>query len=138
MKTNIRELIEIAITLPEFEHFKEQIEQENIEELEALFGEANEVSALEYFNITFDPNTNEITFDEHKINFDQALDIVNKYLTKQEEEIKDSDCEKEVNEYDKFTKPKRGADDGTFDYAGTYVISILEILQIYLMRSYQK
>jgi hypothetical protein len=32
---------------------------------------------------------------------------------------------KTVESYDMYTEPYRGADDGTFDYAGSYMITIL-------------
>ena len=114
---------------------KELLASEHIEdskEFAFLLAEASAVHALEYFNIAFD-GEHTITFDE-KIDFEHSIKVVNTYLAIVEGEKIEGVPKEIVNaakEYDDHTRDHRGADDGTFDYAGTYVISILEVLRTY-------
>jgi len=125
MRTNIKELFKVAQTIDK----KSSWQGEDEEEIAGIFSEADGTKALEFFDIKFDNETRSVEYNE-KLNFEVCIKIVNKYLEKIEEKApKDSDYPQEVNDYDNITRPNRGADDGTFDYAGTFVISILELLQ---------
>jgi len=114
-----------------------------------LLAEARAVNALAFFEIDYDDTRDTVEVSD-AFDYDEAINIVNVYL-----EIVEADGErpadivesvtipdsieeredyvhrihKEAERYDDFTESSRGADDGTFDYAGTYVISILSILQ---------
>jgi len=99
---------------------------EDVEYFEYLCEEASSTKALAFFNITFDNKKHTITLPD-EIDFDEAIETVNKYLSwLDDEKIK---LTKRAKAYNNFTKDSRGADDGTFDYAGTFVISILCVLQ---------
>ena len=130
----------------------EILKQEHIENLnEFLFicAEAEIVEALDFFDIAFDENERTLSIPD-SFNFEDALNIVNAYLEIVEADehsvadingaieipsniIEEEDyvyrISKEAMRYDEHTKPNRGADDGTYDYAGTFVISILSVLQ---------
>jgi len=85
------------------------------------------------------------------IDLDQAINIVNcyldlvdcsdsftrQYVTEKLNNIQHNyspDIITLAKQYDTFTDTDRGADDGTYDYAGTYVISILDALNIHLTK----
>ena len=62
------------------------------------------------------------------LDFDEALEVVNEYFDNLDVEDYIYTSHR-AKAYDEHTAPHRGADDGTYDYAGTYVISILCVLQ---------
>ena len=99
---------------------------EDAEYFDYLCSEAAETKALSYFGIKYD-DTRSILEVPDIFDFDKAIEIVNLYLAYVEDDIPTTSLE--AMRYDAFTKPFRGADDGTFDYAGTFVISILTVLQ---------
>jgi len=129
MRTNVKELSKTAQDIEEFRDAFDPTDGNFVEHLEAFFGEANATQAFEFFKITYDNDTGEVTVPGH-FNYKNALEVVTNYLEKMEKsDAKNEDYSEEVNRYDAYTAPHRGADDGTFDYAGTYVISILELLE---------
>ena len=121
--------MEINIKSISNEVFKEE-HIENWEYFEYLLSEAIGTTALAFFNITFDRETKILTVPD-ELDIDQALETVNQYLTDVEDESEWDESQETDNSkaYNEFTKDNRGADDGTFDYAGTFVISILSVIR---------
>ena len=101
------------------------------EDLKYLIAEATATKALAFFNISFD-ETRDILEVPDVFDIDEAIEVVNLYLSYQEEDI--ATYSDRARQYDEHTKPTRGADDGTFDYAGTFVISILSVLQAHFKK----
>ena len=99
---------------------------EDTEYLNYLCAESQGVKALEFFDITY--KEGEITLPR-AFDFKKALTIVGDYFDWANDE---KVLYGEARKYNAYTKPHRGADDGTFDYAGTYVISILTVLMEHL------
>jgi len=129
---------------------KDILNEEHCEDAENfiyLCAEANVTGALEFFDIAFNEDERTISIPD-KIDFEESINIVNAYLEIVEavgvadikgaidvpEDIVEVDdyiyrISKLAMRYDDHTRDSRGADDGTFDYAGTFVVSILCILQ---------
>jgi len=120
---------------------------EDHEYFEYLVDESNCVNALEFFELKYDAKKHTITIPE-AFDYILAINIINQYLERVEangEHILPTDSitiperitekedyiyrvNQEAKRYDEHTYHSRGADDGTFDYAGTYMISILCVL----------
>jgi len=91
-----------------------------------LLAEARAVNALAFWEIDYDDTRDTVEVSD-AFDYNDAIETVNLYLSYQEGDI--ATYSDKAKAYDQATKSSRGADDGTFDYAGTYVISILCILQ---------
>jgi len=120
------------------EEYKKYFEDEHVEDqnmFEHLIAEAQCVGALEFFGITFDETTKAFEVSD-EFDVQEALEVVSDYLTFQEDlsDWNEAEASDRVNAYNSHTEPRRGADDGTFDYAGTYVISILSIIKACLTK----
>ena len=102
---------------------------EDYEDFENLCAEALATNALEFLEIDFDPNKHTISIAKD-IDLAEALAVVNNYFDVVNEE-KGAIHTERSKAYDDHTRDSRGADDGTFDYAGTYVISILCVIIAY-------
>ena len=109
---------------------KEILNEEHLdtyEDLKYLIAEASTTRGLAFFNISYD-ETRDILEVPDVFDIDEAIEVVTKYL----DYVEEGDTyvlEGRPYEYDRDTRPYRGADDGTFDYAGTFVISILCIIK---------
>lgn len=119
-----------------YELSKEILDNEHCEDhafFEYLCEEAQPTKALEFFKLEFDRDTHSISVPD-EFDFDKAIETVNQYLQDVDElgDWGESQPTDDSNEYNEYTKDSRGADDGTLDYAGTYVISILSVLQAHL------
>jgi hypothetical protein len=91
-----------------------------------IIDEAAAVQALEFFDIDYNSDDDTLTVPED-FDYKEALSVVSNYfdsLDKVEPILSER-----AKAYDEHTKPHRGADDGTYDYAGTYVLSILDIIK---------
>ena len=101
---------------------------EDNEEFISNVSESDACNALEFFDIQVKDNILSIP-DE--FDFDRALAVVEAYLSFHEDDVWDCDpdVKDEAINYDEATEASRGADDGTFDYCGTYVIDILTSLK---------
>lgn len=103
--------------------------EEGIDEIKGIVGEAEYTKALDFFHIVVEEEGIRIP---EELDIEEAIKIVNTYLDIVEyyHEVKEEDINiiKKAIKYDKHTKAKRGADDGTFDYAGSFVICILELI----------
>ena len=111
-------------------------ESENIDDMENfeyLIEEAAGTNALEFFDIEYNRDSKILSipddFDSNK-----ASDIVNCYFAFVNENSEEVDAfaieiQDQAKEYDEYTRDSRGADDGTFDYAGTFVMSIIEVIK---------
>jgi len=99
---------------------------ETLEYFEYLLAEASPTRGLAFFNISYDKESKTLTIPD-EIDLAEAIEVVNEYLAIVEEEI--APMPGRAVDYDRYTRPFRGADDGTFDYAGTFVISILCVIQ---------
>ena len=108
---------------------------------EVLASEAIGTKAFDYFDITEAMYDGELGLEfPNYVDLNEVLNVVSAYLCIQNEEW--SDLKKfystyeiiEAIKYDAHTRDFRGADDGTFDYAGTYVIdlvqSMIDIMEI--------
>lgn len=91
-----------------------------------LLAEARAVNALAFFEIDYDDTRDTVEVSD-AFDYDEAIEVVNLYLSYQDGDI--ATYSDRAKQYDDFTESSRGADDGTFDYAGTYVISILSVLK---------
>ena len=120
--TNIREIPQSILS-------SEHIEDPDY--FKYLCEEASATGAFEFFEIDYDAAAETIsildTFD-----IQEAIEVVERYF---EHVNEDEDTYKAYNQtdirakaYDEHTESLRGADDGTFDYAGTFVMSILSVL----------
>ena len=125
-------------TIKTFDIPKDILDQEQCEDIayfEYLCEESNAVNALEFFEIIWDPDKHSISIPE-AFDFEDAIKTVNDYLEYVEEDsVQEAEHFNPRSKlYDEHTESSRGADDGTFDYAGTFVISILCVLQEYCER----
>jgi hypothetical protein len=99
-----------------------------------VINEAEECKSWEFFEIEVDYNAQEIIVPDN-FNAEETLQVICCYLDIVEGNDTDdyaSDIVAKAQAYDEFTVNYRGADDGTYDYAGTYVISILEAVNNYM------
>jgi hypothetical protein len=127
---------EISKEILEIEHCYDETNGNLWDDFVMLCEEANAVNALDFFEIEYDSENLTLTIPD---DFDakRAMEIVEAYFEYQEhggeQPYKTADISDEIAEqaelYDEHTEGSRGADDGTFDYAGTYVISILSIIE---------
>ena len=111
---------------------KENLDAEHCEDhayVEYLCGDAGATGAFDFFGIEYNEKQQTLTIPD-AFDFDVAIKIVNDYL--EDVECDDPHTNPRAEAYDEWTADKRGADDGTFDYAGTFVISILCLLQTHL------
>ena len=129
MKYNIQQLYESNKLTEDFEDI------EDIEDLMGYIGEAEATMGLDFFHITVDtddPSINNWVINiPDNFNIPQAIDIINEYLELVENTSTPTSTSLQAIRYDKHTEPYRGADDGTFDYAGTYMLLILDALKNY-------
>ncbi len=96
-----------------------------------ILGEAEAVFALDYFGIHVDLEALIVKTND-AFDVDRAIEVVNCYLDIVEEEdtsLYTKSIISEAEDYNAYTRPHRGADDGTFDYAGTYVLAILDLIK---------
>ena len=115
---------------------KKVYESEHIEDFEYfeyLIEEASGTNALEFFDITYDRDSKILSIPE-AFDSKRASDIVDCYFAFVNENFEQVneypiDIQDQAKEYDEFTQDSRGADDGTFDYAGTFVMSIIAVIQ---------
>jgi len=106
------------------------LESESIDDLvefEHILSEAESTCALNFLEINNKDDS--IEFNKTLEQLKDDLETVNNYF----ESLDDPKVIKteRAQAYDDATEDSRGADDGTYDYAGTYVISILSILIAY-------
>ena len=98
---------------------------DDTDEFDNLCSEASATKALAFFDIIYDSEAKTLTYPD-ALDLERAEKIVNQYLEDiEEEEFPPNSI---AFKYNKYTEPFRGADDGTYDYVGTYVSSILAIL----------
>jgi hypothetical protein len=98
-----------------------------LEMVEHYIAEAYGTHALSFFGIT----VHHFKLILSRKITEEDLDTVHQYLEYVEGPDDGHYPNETVKAYDLHTYDHRGADDGTFDYAGTYVITLLEaILQI--------
>lgn len=103
----------------------------DMEELKCLIGEAELCDSFKFFNIECDW-TNEQMIIPDDFDAGQANQIIECYQTFHEQSSLDhypTNILIPAWHYDEMTAPKRGADDGTFDYAGSFPSTIFEILE---------
>ena len=114
-----------------------------------LIEEADAVHALEFFGITveysYPPN---LAYNPHRTppslailsipnNFDPivASQVISTYLTIIDDlpPVPDTPLiiTLQAYQYDEHTRPHRGADDGTYDYAGSYPLTIFDFIHLY-------
>ena len=116
------------INLNEIELLKLREEAiDNHDMLYEMFEEASATQALDFLSIRYDRDTHSAIFPTD-YDFDEALEVVNEYFDNLDVEDYIYTSYR-AKAYDEHTAPHRGADDGTYDYAGTYVIAILCVLQ---------
>ena len=107
----------------------ETLSNESVEDhamLEHLLAEARACNALEFFEIEYDHEKRTVAFPD-AFDFEEALETVNQYFNHLDDD--EAEYGERAKQYDEHTESARGADDGTYDYAGTYVISILSIFK---------
>lgn len=94
---------------------------------QSFIAEANACKSLEFFNIKFTDDENTLIIPDG-FNVNDALNIIDGYLNI----VNKRECNNsESYLYDEYTKPYRGCDDGTFDYAGSFVSIIFETIKNY-------
>jgi len=117
-----------------------------------LIEEADAVHALEFFGITVEYSYPTTNYNPHRTppslailsipnNFDPitSSQVVSTYLDIVDDIPPDPDNQppspviiQQAYSYDEHTRPHRGADDGTYDYAGSYPLTIFDFIQLYL------
>ena len=110
---------------------KEILKNEHLEttdDLRYLIAESSSTRGLAFFDIKYD-DTRDILEIPDMFDVDEAIDVVTVYLAWVEEDTDALEFEGRPYEYYNEIKPYKGADDGTFDSAGTFVISILSIIK---------
>lgn len=115
------------------------------EELRNIIDEADGTHALSFLRIHWNANTDKLSWDPTVL--DECAQVVSAYL-----DLHDFDgtpnpgpnpdfnewpvrIQQIARNYDRRTAPFRGADDGTFDYAGSYVELIIDALKDFSKKS---
>ena len=99
-------------------------------DIENMCEEATGCGALNFFGINW--NGSELEFADD-INCDEILDVLACYLDMQNDNDITGYADHIINmatRYDVHTIGSRGADDGTFDYCGTYVEEIVDFIKV--------
>ena len=121
----------------------------DVDDIIGLIEEADAVHALEFFGITTEYSYPTPNYNPHRTppslailsipnNFDPivASQVVSTYLTIIDDLPPVPDTPLviilQAHSYDIHTRPHRGADDGTYDYAGSYPLTIFDYIQLYL------
>lgn len=131
MQVSVKQLYDINVKM-ENEDFDPEI-MEDVDDLIGIIEEADGCHSLDFFGIT----TNDIILNiPDDLNIPDAINIINAYLNivednQQQIRLLTIPVFASAVKYDEHTEPYRGADDGTFDYAGTYMLIILEAIQQY-------
>lgn len=123
---------------------------ESTDDIIALIEEADAVHALEFFGITVEYSYPTPNYNPHRTppslailsipnNFDPivASQVVSTYLDLVDDIPTDPDNQppspviiQQAHSYDIHTRPHRGADDGTYDYAGSYPLTIFDFIHL--------
>lgn len=104
-----------------------------VNDIRDFIGEAAHTMALDFFNIEVQKHY--IILPDN-FNVNDAIETVNGYFDMLDDEegfyngISSPTYAQKIRDYDNHTKPHRGADDGTYDYAGSYMIMILQCIKI--------
>lgn len=134
MKVNMRTAIEkipqdIRKKIIGFEY---ESDDETLEDLEGMISEAEACKSLEFFKLEYDYDTHEMTVPDN-FDVDKAAEIISCYLELVDNNPAQWDHETEIQHrailYDVYTFEHRGADDGTYDYAGSFVLKILDVIK---------
>lgn len=119
----------------------------DVDDIIGLIEEADAVHALEFFGITVEYSYPTPNYNPHRTppslailsipnNFDPitSSQVVSTYLTIIDEELIPTDTPpvivQQAHSYDEHTRPHRGADDGTYDYAGSYPLTIFDFIHL--------
>lgn len=132
MQVSVKQLYDINVKM-ENEDFDPEI-MEDVNDLIGIIGEADACHSLDFFGITIDTTQDDYILNIlDDLDIPDAINIISAYLNiveDNQQQIRPSTFASAVK-YDEHTEPYRGADDGTFDYAGTYMLIILEAIQQY-------
>ncbi len=126
---NVDDLVYIDDYRPE--GMKDDTDDEIFEQFEHMIDEAIICEGLSFFNISYNPQLHQLIIPK---GFDhvRATNIVNCYLEIVENDGEQWNHEEEIQYqarlYDAHTFKHRGADDGTFDYAGSYMLEIFDMI----------
>lgn len=120
-----------VITYKQFFEQAKQMEEyrswfDNIEDVAGHISESVHCNALSFFGIEVNEEAATITLSRPIT--EEDFTTVNDYLDHVEDPDESDYTNPTAKAYDDWTYDKRGADDGTYDYAGTFVVCILEIL----------
>ena len=98
---------------------------EDEEEVRHYLAEARGVNALEFFGISYLEELDQVAFDQ-SMDFKNAFAILDEYMDAMENDSLERSPK--VQEYIDVIEAR--GDDAVFDYAGTYVIGILSMLEL--------
>ena len=108
-----------------------------LDEIESCISESELCKSLEFFGLKYNYRLKTLTAPQD-FKIEQAVEIIDCYLDivewceDSEQTLKNHKDEtiKQAKAYDDFTIEHRGADDGTFDYAGTYMYSLFDMMKL--------
>lgn len=135
MQVSVKQLYDINVKMAN-EDFDPEI-MEDVNDLIGIIEEADGCHSLDFFGITVDTTQDDYILNiPDDLDIQNAINIISAYLNivednQQRIRLLTIPVFASAVKYDEHTEPYRGADDGTFDYAGTYMLIILEAIQQY-------
>lgn len=117
------DVIEVTYTISQVVGISDEVEE--AEDVAGYFAEASHCQALSFFGISYDDGQ---SFSTARPITDEDIQVIHDYLDFHES---NHTCfaTQQAEAYDNWTANSRGADDGTFDYCGSFMLFILENVQ---------